>query len=51
MELSRRLGIMVFFAVPAIMGGGIIYHFLGSYYPVIGYEIILYLAAIACASK
>jgi hypothetical protein len=42
MSVSRKLGILVFFAVPAIIGGGItsaIFH--GNYIPVLIYEIIL----------
>ena len=45
MDISRKLGIMVFFAVPAIIGGGIIYGIAGGWTPVIVYEIILYLIA------
>ena len=42
MSVSRKLGILVFFAVPAIIGGGITYHiFHGNYIPVLIYEIIL----------
>ena len=42
MSVSRKLGILVFFAVPAIIGGGITYAiFHGNYIPVLIYEIIL----------
>ena len=42
MSVSRKLGILVFFAVTAIIGGGIIYAiFHGNYIPVLIYEIIL----------
>ncbi|MBF0233961.1 MAG: hypothetical protein HQK62_07945 [Desulfamplus sp.] len=51
MDISRRLGIMVFTAVPAIIGGGIVYHFFGSFTQVIIYEIILLLAALGCISR
>ncbi len=51
MDISRRLGILVFTAVPAIIGGGIVYHFFGSFTQVIIYEILLYLAAIGCMSR
>ncbi len=51
MNLSRRLGILVFFAVPAIIGGGIVYHFFHSYIPVCIFEIALLLVAGGCAGK
>lgn len=51
MDISRKLGIMVFSAVPAIIGGGIVYHFFGSYTQVIIYEILLLLAALGCISR
>lgn len=51
MSISRRLGILIFFAVPAIFGGGIIYHFFGSYVPVFVYETILLLIAGTIAFK
>jgi hypothetical protein len=41
MSVSRKLGILVFFAVPAIIGGGITYAiFHGNYIPVYFMEII-----------
>ncbi len=51
MDISRKLGIMVFCGVPAIIGGGIIYGLAGSYFPVVIYEILLYLVAFAIISK
>ena len=45
MNISRKLGILVFFGVPAIIGGGIVYAVFGSYIPVIVYESILLLVA------
>ena len=41
MDVSRRLGILIFFAVPAIVGGGILYGMFGSYIPVFIYETLL----------
>ena len=41
MDVSRRLGILIFFAVPAIIGGGILFGIFGSYIPVFIYEILL----------
>jgi hypothetical protein len=51
MDISRKLGIMVFWGVPAIIGGGIVYGVAGSYLPVAVYEIMLYLVAGAIVSK
>jgi len=42
MSVSRKLGILVFFGVPAIIGGGITYAiFHGNFMPVFIYEILL----------
>lgn len=51
MDISRKLGILIFTAVPAIIGGGIVYHFFGSFTQVIIYEIILLLAALGCLGR
>jgi hypothetical protein len=51
MDMSRRLGILIFCAVPAIIGGGIMFHFFDSYMPVAVYEICLILAALGVANK
>lgn len=51
MDISRRLGILIFFAVPAIIGGGIVYGFTDSFVPVAAYLIMLYLFAGALVSK
>lgn len=52
MNIARRLGILVFFAVPAIVGGGIVFHFSQpSYTPMAIYEILLILFAGAIISK
>jgi hypothetical protein len=51
MDNSRKLGILVFFGVPAIIGGGIVYAIFGSYIPLIVYEVILLGAAGAFISK
>jgi hypothetical protein len=51
MNISRRLGILVIFAVPAIVGGGIVYAIFGNYVPVFVYEILLLLVAGGFASK
>mgnify|MGYP001815160873 FL=1 len=41
MDVSRKLGILVFFGVPAIIGGGIMYALFGSYVPVFIWEVLL----------
>ncbi len=51
MNISRRLGILVVFAVPAIIGGGIVYAIFGNYVPVFVYETLLLFVAGGCASK
>jgi len=51
MNISRRLGTLVVFAVPAIIGGGIVYALFGNYVGVFAYEILLILVAGGFASK
>ncbi len=51
MDISRKLGILVFCAVPAIIGGGIVYDIFGSYTPVFIYEALLLLVAGGIVSK
>ncbi|HUV50803.1 MAG TPA: hypothetical protein VMW78_07290 [Anaerolineae bacterium] len=51
MDISRKLGILVFCAVPAIVGGGIVYAIFGNYAPVFIYEILLLFVAFGIISK
>ena len=51
MNMSRRLGTLMVFGVPAVIGGGIVYALFGSYVSVFAYEIILILIAGGFASK
>jgi len=51
MNISRKIGIVVFCMVPAIIGGGIIYAIFHSYMPVFIYEILLIFAAGAFVSR
>jgi hypothetical protein len=51
MDISRKLGILVYTAVPAIVGGGIVYHFFHSWTQVIIYEILLILGALGVISS
>jgi zinc transporter ZupT len=45
MDVSRKLGILVFCAVPAIIGGGIVYAIFDSWPPVFIYETLLVFVA------
>ena len=51
MDTSRRLGILVFCAVPAIIGGGIVYAIAGSLTPMWIYEVLLAVTAGALVSR
>ena len=51
MNMSRRLGTLVVFGVPVVIGGGIVYALFGSYVSVFTYEIILLIVAGGFASK
>lgn len=51
MNISRKLGILVFFGVPVIIGGGIVYHIFGTYTPVAVYEILLLFIAGGIVTK
>ncbi len=46
MDIPRKLGILIYTMAPAIIGGGIVYHFFGSYTHVIIFEILLVFAAL-----
>ena len=51
MDISRKLGILVFLGVPAIIGGGIVYAIFGNYIPVFIYEMLLLFVAGGFVSK
>jgi hypothetical protein len=51
MSVSRKLGILVFCGVPAIVGGGIVYALTHSYPAVAAFETILLLLAGAWISR
>ena len=46
MDIARKLGILIYTAVPSIVGGGIVYHFFGSFVQVIIFECLLVLVAL-----
>ena len=51
MSIARKLGTLVVFGVPAIVGGGIVYAIFGSYIPVVVFEGLLILAAVGLISR
>ncbi|MDX9788228.1 MAG: hypothetical protein RBT11_15720 [Desulfobacterales bacterium] len=51
MDISRRIGILIFTAVPAIVGGGIVYGIFHDFIPVVVYEAMLYALAGGIVSK
>jgi hypothetical protein len=51
MDTSRRLAILVFSAVPAIVGGGIVFAIFGSLTPMWIYEALLLVTVGALASR
>jgi len=50
-DSGRSLGIMIFFGVPAIIGGGVVYALSGGYTAVIIYEILMLFVAGGCAVR
>ena len=51
MDISRKLGILVFCGVPAIIGGGIVMALFGSLTIMWIYEVLLLITAGAIVSK
>jgi hypothetical protein len=51
MEISRKLGILIFAAVPAIVGGGIVYGIFHDFIPMFVYEGMLLAFVGAIISK
>jgi hypothetical protein len=51
MDIPRKLGILIYTMVPAIVGGGIVFHFFQSYTQVIIFEILLIIAALGLIRK
>jgi hypothetical protein len=51
MDVARKLGILIFCAVPAIVGGGIVYFTSNSLTALFIYEVILLLGAGAFVSR
>jgi hypothetical protein len=51
MDVPRKLGILVFCGVPAIIGGGILFAIFHSYIPVAIWTVLLLFGAGAFVSK
>lgn len=51
MDIPRKLGILIYTAVPAIVGGGIVYHFFDSFVQVVIFEILLVMAVLGIFSS
>jgi len=51
MNIARKLGILVIFGVPAIVGSGIVYTIFGNYISVVVYIVLLLSLAGGFVSK
>ena len=51
MDVARKIGILAFCAVPAVVGGGIVYAAFGSFTALFIYEVMLLVAAGAFVSR
>ena len=51
MTVARKLGILVFCGVPAIVGGGIVYAIFGSLMAIAIFELLLFFAAGAFVAR
>jgi zinc transporter ZupT len=51
MTVARKLGILVFCGVPAIVGGGIVYAIFNSLMAIAIYELLLFFAAGAFVAR
>jgi hypothetical protein len=49
--ISRKIGTLLLFGIPALIGGGTVYHFSGSFTAMLVYEAILGLAALGFISR
>ncbi|MGM0452081.1 MAG: hypothetical protein ACQERN_02805 [Thermodesulfobacteriota bacterium] len=50
-SISRKLGTLIIFGVPVIVGGGIVYYFTHSFPAMFVFEIILAFAALGFIDK
>jgi len=51
MDVARKLGILVFCAVPAVVGGGVVYYTFGTFTALAIYEVMLLIGAGAFVSR
>jgi zinc transporter ZupT len=51
MDVARKLGILVFCAVPAVVGGGVVYYTFGSLTAVAVFVVLLLVGAGAFVSR
>ena len=50
-SISRKVGTLIIFGVPVIIGGGIIYYFAQSFPAMYVFEVVLVLAALGFVAK
>lgn len=50
-SISRKIGTLVIFGVPVIIGGGIVYYFAQSFPAMYVFEVVLLLAALGFVSE
>ncbi|MCF8024624.1 MAG: hypothetical protein K9J79_03280 [Desulfobacteraceae bacterium] len=50
-SISRRIGILVVFGIPVIVGGGIVYHFAQSFPAMYVFEVVLVLLALGFVTR
>ncbi|MBS3808845.1 MAG: hypothetical protein KGY38_01645 [Desulfobacterales bacterium] len=50
-SISRKIGTLVVFGVPLIVGGGIVYYFAQSFPAMYIFEVVLVLAALGFVSR
>ncbi|MFW6428774.1 MAG: hypothetical protein ACOCY3_02665 [Desulfosalsimonas sp.] len=50
-SISRKIGTLVVFGIPVIVGGGIVYHFAQSFPAMYAFEAVLVLVALGFISR
>ncbi|MFW6284662.1 MAG: hypothetical protein ACOC1H_04690 [Desulfosalsimonas sp.] len=50
-SISRKIGALIIFGVPVIVGGGIVYHFAQSFPAMYVFEVALVLGALGFVSR
>lgn len=50
-SIGRKIGILVVFGIPVIVGGGIVYHFAQSFPAMYAFEAVLVLVALGFVSR